>query len=529
MPVGSRIHPRRAWGATMLLAVVAVVLLIAGCGGGASTLDRADTGRAAEFVPSGTQLYFDISTDFDGGQWRQATDIAARFPAFSLLTARAKSELSEGRLDFDRDIRPLLGDSAALAFPDLTNTDDPPVLMVLSIADGRQDDVVKLFSRDSAAFRNAEEYRGVRIGQGDDIALAVFDDALVASQSPDTVAAAIDARRDGIRASVAGSKKVRDALAGLPDEVLVQGYVDIAEIAQRVGAAQGPVVRQQLEAMGISPDAGIALSLSAEADGIRIKALASKVQDAPQTGLFTPTLADRLPASTVGYMGANDLFAIGQQSIARFVEGNAEAERILTQMRGVLGLIGLPADDLRNLFSGEVALAVVPGTSGPLPVDVLGILAAQDGRRADATLANIVKSVTAFFGSQSGAPSFAPMRLANGVSGGAAHFPNGLDVVYGVDGENVFLGTDGDLVRSAQNPSNTLAEDPAYRRATDQMPTGVQTVTWINVQRLLTIIEHESPSSMDAMTRANLQPIRNVAGWSTLGDRPTFELFITIE
>ncbi len=509
--------------------LLACVLAIAGCGGGDATLAGSGAGRVAEFVPSRSQVYLEISTDLESGQWRQAADLASRFPIYQDLLRRAKESLSRGKIDFDRDLRPLLGDSAAVAIPDVTRTDDPTVLIVVDIADGKETEVRDLFVRDGSLSNVEREHRGVSIYRSSDIYMAIFDESLVASQSADMVARSIDTRRGGRDASLAGSAKIRQALAGLPDEVLVQGYVDFAEIISGIGAAQRPEVRRQIEASGLSADAGLAMSLSAESDGIRLKAVASKVEGAPQVGVYTPALPAHIPADAVAYLGANDLYNVTRVVLERVSEGNQQTKDQLGQVRGALNFFGLPIEDLKNITSGEVAAAVLPVPSGGRMPDVVAVLTATDGKAAATTLENVRKQLDLL--SRTGTaniPSFSQVRLGNGVTGWETRLDGGVSIVHGIDGRNVLLGTSVDAIKSVQSPKARLSEDRGYRDATDQMPSEVQSVMWLNVEQTLKMVQTLAPDEMTDEVMENLRPVRNVAGWSTAGDRPTFEFFITI-
>lgn len=507
--------------------LVACVLAIAGCGGDA-TLAGSGAGRVAEFVPARTQIYFEISTDLESGQWKQAADLASRFPAYQDMLSQAKSSLSQGRIDFDRDLRPLLGDSAAVALPDVTSSGEPVVLMVVDIADGKESEVRDLFQRDGSLSADRREHGGVSIYRSSDVHIAIFDEALVASPSADAVARSIDARRGGSDRSLAGSKKVRQALAGLPDEVLVQGYIDLAEIVTGVGAAQRPEIRRQIEAAGISTDAGLAISLTTEPDGVRLKAVASAVPNAPQVGLFTPSLTRQVPAGALGYVGAENLYEITGSTLEQMRKSNPDLDDQLGQLRGALNLFGLPMPDLENLTSGEFAAAVLPPASGGSVPGGVVILEAQDEAKASTTLDNVRKQMELLRGANASIPTFTRVRLDNGVTGWEAPLQPGMSIVHALDAGRVLVGTGVDAVRAVQSPKSRLSDDPAFREATDQMPSEVQSIMWIDVEAVLKVVDALAPGELDAEARENLAPLRNVAGWSTAGERPAFELFFTI-
>src|SRR4051812_20743147 len=91
-----------------LLALLLPVLAAAGCGsdkGASGPLDK-----SLRYVPADAPFAVAIDTDLNGGQYRAAGEIADRFP----FAGTAEEELKKmfergGNVDFDRDVRPLLG------------------------------------------------------------------------------------------------------------------------------------------------------------------------------------------------------------------------------------------------------------------------------------------------------------------------------------------------------------------------------------------------------------------------------------
>src|SRR4029450_9640990 len=97
-------------------ALAGSAIAVAGCGGDSES--RSSAGDVASFVPSSSPLYLEVTTDFDGAQWQQAEGLAKQFPGYPKL-GRAPPA---GAVNFDRDIRPLLGERAALAGLELPDT-----------------------------------------------------------------------------------------------------------------------------------------------------------------------------------------------------------------------------------------------------------------------------------------------------------------------------------------------------------------------------------------------------------------------
>ena len=99
-----------------LLAVLALVLT--GCGG--TTMDAATGG--ADIVPADSPAFVSIDTDLGSSQWQAIDELASRFPDKEKLIRSMKRDLLEDEgVDWDKDVRPALGDELALAWLDFEN------------------------------------------------------------------------------------------------------------------------------------------------------------------------------------------------------------------------------------------------------------------------------------------------------------------------------------------------------------------------------------------------------------------------
>jgi hypothetical protein len=62
------------------------------------------------------------------------------------------------------------------------------------------------------------------------------------------------------------------------------------------------------------------------------------------------------------------------------------------------------------------------------------------------------------------------------------------------------------------------------------MPSKVDSLLWLNGEELLTALDAGGVlKDAPAGVIANLRPLKNLAAWSTGGDKPTFEAFLTIK
>jgi hypothetical protein len=361
--------------------------------------------------------------------------------------------------------------------------------------------------------------------------IGVVDGTAVVGTSKALLERAIEAHNAGTGQTMAGSKRLADALAELPDEVLAQGFVDVGAFVQMAGRTGSGAVAKQLADAGVGSDAGIGVSVSAEQDGLRFKAVGIGMRsDAARLEQFTPTLVKQVPGDAIAYVGFRNAFGIADQAMKQLASGkDAQSGKDLAQAELALPLLGVTKDDLKALTSGEHAVVVTKGASQP---GVVAALEVADPKRATATLDALrANGPTLLKKAGKPIPPFTAVPLGNGVTGWRSQVSPKTGLVFGVDGNLALIGTQVAAVRQVQSPTSTLADDPAYQAATREMPSKVGGVAWINGEELRRALDNvgalkDAPKD----TVANLRPIQSIAAWtSTTGDKPTFEAFITIK
>jgi hypothetical protein len=528
-------------------ALAGAALAVAGCGGSSETGSTA--GDVASFVPAGSPFYLEVTTDLDGPQWTQIETLAKLFPAYPEFRAMLDEELKAGDVDFERDVKPLLGERAAvgvLSVPDtggLQGTlssadpdaaagaaagaaDDTEVVGVLDIAEGKDQEMVELLTRSGAT--QAGEHKGVAYytQPDDDTVVAVTDGALVVTNSTGQLYQALDAHEAGGDETLAGQDRFTDALAKLPADVFGQAYFDVGALIRQAGTDS-----PQLKQLGVEDyqDAVVAASLAAEPEGARLKGV---VLGAPDTGMseFSPTLDDRAPADAIAYLGFHDLAG----SVSTLLEQaraaqSADAQQQLDALGQQLPqLLGVSLEDLSALTSGEHAVVV---TGGAKPGAALA-LQVEDGAQAQATLDKLRTGVPALlrtFSPDTTLPAWQQVPLAAGVQGWRLPLSPDAGVVYGVDGDLAIVGTSVPTVTAVQRPAAPLSASADYQAGVSGMPDRVTSVLWVNVGRLVETADALGTfDADDAKTLANLKPVKSVAAWTTGGETPTFEVFVRL-
>ena len=101
-------------------ALAGSALAVAGCGGNSSATGSS-AGEVASYIPAGSPLYLEATTDFGGPQWTQVDNLAKLFPAYPRLRTMVDDALKSDNVNFETDVKPLLGKRAAIAGLDFPN------------------------------------------------------------------------------------------------------------------------------------------------------------------------------------------------------------------------------------------------------------------------------------------------------------------------------------------------------------------------------------------------------------------------
>ena len=532
--------------ALAVAAVAVSAIAVAGCGGSSSSTGSAP-GDVAGFVPLTSPAYFEITTDLEGTQWSQVGKLAALFPGYPKLQKMIDDSLQGDGVNFENDVKPLLGDRAAIAalsVPDvsgITTTDAAGAagaaqnalsdtgVGVVDIADGKDAAVTALVAKKSAP---KGEHDGVTYykAKDDGTLTAVTDGALVITDSQPALFAALDAHQAGGDQTLAGTSKFTDALGKLPDDVFAQGYVDVGSFL-RQAIAQSPQLGQLGQLEGYQ-NAVVAASVAAEPDGVRVKGVVDGVDNVPTGGEFSPTLTSNAPADAIAYVGFSDV--AGQLTkVFQTVQGSLGKEQVqqLDAFSTQLPLLlGVSLDDLKALGSGEHALVVTDGQPNPGAALALKV---EDGARAKTTLDTVRQKLPALiktFSPQTALPPWSRVPLANGVQGWRLPLSPQAGAVYGVNGDLAVIGTSVAAVTAVQSPTSPLAASADFQAATDGMPDTVTSVVWVNLQQGIGALQRFGAfKDAPPETLPNLRPLKSIAAWTTSGDTPTFEMLLTLK
>ena len=336
-------------GAVALLAIALTVVL-------ATRGDAAPTDGTAQLVPPNALLYAHLSTSEGRTQDARLLEIAGRFsvlreriPALAMALTPAA-----GGLDYERDVRPWLGDEAAVALLDGGSAGPEPLL--LAAVDDRaaaQRTLAKLGARP------AGRHAGTPLLSLPPRATAAFtEDHLVIGPAA-AVSGAIDRAGDDAPPSLAEARVFRRAAEERAGAASLELFATTFGLRRLLDGATG--LAGMAGRLLMSPRLeGVHAQIAAEERGVRATA---RVLRAPggEPAAFEPELAGNVPSGTAGFVALPGLDAM--TALAERAGGAA----LLTDIEEALPLAaGIELEDLLAPLGDEAVLSVQAGEAAPI-------------------------------------------------------------------------------------------------------------------------------------------------------------------
>jgi hypothetical protein len=483
--------------ALLIVAFVAVPALPCGAPGG-DVCPPADD--AIALVPDDSLAYVHVNVDPGTEQYDEASDVASRIPT---LTGQVTSRLlnrvpgPHGQPpDYARDIQPWFGGQAALALiPASERTAEEVQLLQISDSAGAK----KFAESIATGTPRTNDYRDVPVGV-DRRGLATAEvGGFLAIGRESGIRAVIDAQSGASgTGSLENEPAATAALDALPDERLADVYLSPDGIDRLVGNPRGPLATLDAAvdpgasdgaAIGlVAGDSGIEVDIRSELDEARAKAQPGFFAAFPT---FVPSLTASLPPDSLGYIGLAEpgktLISLIEQASAD-QPGLAAAVASLVKRVKQLGKVDLQKDLLPSLGS-EAAFAIEPG-SGRQGVPYLEFLSSGvDADRAGKALASLQGPIVAALSPRTGqAPTFEQEKVGE-VTANSVRLSPTVDLTYAIAGSTLLVATDPAAVKQLTGGSGSLADDDAFKDATNGFEGDVSLLAYLNLSGLLTLGE----------------------------------------
>ncbi|HEX5465171.1 MAG TPA: DUF3352 domain-containing protein [Candidatus Limnocylindrales bacterium] len=503
----------------------------------------------AGYLPAGTLVYLDARLDLPGDQGQQVADFLSRFPGLAdraalpaklddVLTRLVRSA-SDGKVDYDSQIKPWFGGRVALALtsgPTTSGGQAPAeatsagALALFSVSDvtAARSDLAAIASAAGATVGAPGTYRGATLetltdGSGGGAVLGLSQDMLIVGPSAEAVKGALDVH-SGQGASLAASGTFTDALTGLRADRLGTVYVDVPGLTAAAQRAAGGSPQASLLASLPQPLGAVAGELHAESDRLVASFRAAKGPDAPNLSARTSDLAQHVPAGAIVYLEAHDAGQLLSQSLGQLSaaagQGSADDQQ-LQALDGYLGFLGGP--DALVGWIKDAGAAVTWGADGQPQAGLVAL--ATDADTAQARLKQWL-GLLSLAGSSSGVST--TQEQASGVTitiihldagsggpaagaGGAAALPTELAVA--AKGDLIVVGLGDAFVKQvlALDPAGSLASSERFSAALAAAGGPRDSgLTWIDVNALDQHLAKVLPAGQRAEFEAQVKPYLDV-------------------
>jgi hypothetical protein len=421
-----------------------LVLLVSGCG---SKSSGSGLDTALSYMPKDAPAVFAIDTDLEGSQWQQVDKLIGKFPFGGQVKTQLKSALS-GRagIDYDKDVKPLLGNDFVAA---VTSASDASTPFVIAWKVGDEDAARKLIEKDAQKaqpIEGADVYRT----QGGDL-VALDDGVLVSASTPADLTAALKRAGSGDGLT---EETFNEDLGDLEEDSLMRVTGDVGALYKDPSAGAARKVKF------VAAQTSYGITLRAEDDGIEIAfdnrtegdladedlPLAPGAEAAPvvrRAGEIGIGLRD--PAHLIQYFEKNIAIA-SPSTIAGYNKEKAKAAKQL----------GIDIDkDLIGQLTGNSALSISLTGDFAVRADL------ADPPAAEATLKKVAPQLVKI--AKKNGKSLGLSTPKNGKGFYALAQANGKKVVFGVVGKTFVAATD--AARAAQFAGQSPSAVPGAKGA----------------------------------------------------------------
>jgi Protein of unknown function (DUF3352) len=335
------------------------VIAAAGCGGreAAGPLDE-----ALGYLPSEAPFVVAIETDLESSQYRALDRIASKFRFGEQAKESLRDSLAdEEGVNFDRDVRPLLGNPIVIGAPDarsLRGDNDNFVGAIQTRDQAKLDAVIE-----KSKGREVGEHAGATIyREADGDMYAVNEDVLVFGSDRRSLESALDTRDGG---DGLGEDAFQQALEDLPGEALIRLYADVQGLleadpstrpARRVKWVSG---LRTLGLTGVVGDDRLDVEYRLRTEGV------SETDLPIAPGDESPGIVRRPEEVAVGIRDLRRIIEFGEAAASAVnPEGFRDYESGKEQLAGLLD-VNLDEDVIAQL-QGDTALSV--GSDGAVTV-----------------------------------------------------------------------------------------------------------------------------------------------------------------
>ena len=496
----------------LALSVVIAAGLLAGCGMGPTD----EAARSAGITPPDVLAFFSLSLDPSVEQKRHLLSVAEAFPKADIKDEfdQSRDELLEGLsdeagLDYETQVKPVLGPEVALAFFPPSNPDgEPEGVLIIEIDDEEAAKKLAAEGTEGAAYRIV----------GDHL-LATMD-----GPNADALFDRFEGRSEG--GGLSAKPEFERLTSELHGDRLLLGWVDLprlVELAKEATEGQDIPFTSWDPWNAIGKSSPAAFDLHAENQAMVFEAVSAATGEEKGS---RPVITEGLPADLLGALTVFDL----EKALGDVVESftNELGDEAGTgDLADELGLD--PERDILSWWGGETVLAVGPMNDATGFPDAALIVEPSDRAAAEAGELKLIGAAEEATG---------PLTRHE-VEGSRVHTVSeateGLQPAFGLLGDRFIFATSLEyLEQVATEDTEALSESDGYESVIDPDTSGAtQAQLYLDVDRIREALEKtfDMDSDEDYMreARPNIEPLdRFGMRAARIGDLNRVRLEITV-
>jgi hypothetical protein len=470
-----------------LIAVSAVCLALAGCGGGGSTTGSS-AADVAGIIPASAPLLLAFESDPESDQWQQADTLLSKFPGKQKLLDELRKSAKEEGFDLEQDFLPALGDETYLVLLDFENEGENLVVLTKPRDKEKLQQLLKE-SDDPTVTRDVDGW---------------------------TVIAEKEATIDRFAADgekLDGAAWFEDAQARVQEDALLTLFANGAPLTKALTEDTIPGCDPPAQQGTITYMAAVML---AEDDGVRFK-LAMASEGAPEVAQGESLLSE-VPSGAFAYIGSPgfDFAGLGYTEQLRCALESEGLDEIENQ-------IGVRFEQILDLFAGGFGIYTRPAALIP---EVTLLLAPKDSTAGVRTLDTLAQKAGALMGS-------APRPQTVGGIEAKELRVGPVSILYGAKDSHVAVTTARAGIEALAAGGDSLEDDPAFKSATDAAGVGdAEVYAYFDLRRLVDLgedIAGFADEDLPAEVRANLEPLKSFVSFGDISDPNDIEVGAFLE
>lgn len=434
-----------------ILSVAVLSLVLAACGDSESSSDSGKNplDNALGYVPKGTPFVASFDTNPKGKSFANGKAIIEKFPFANQIEQGITSGLKGQNVDYNRDVKPLLGNEFVVGATDVKSfTDDAGndknFVGAIQTKDG--DKLKGILEKEKP--KGLGDKSGAKLYQDDDTFFAIKDDVLVVAGTRKLLEAAV-ARRDGD--DHFSESDFDKGTADLPKDAAVRTYFNVQELL-----ANDPDTADAQKVKWVKALRSFGLTAAVESDKLRVDFKLGTDPDGLTdadlpiaSGEQSPAVIDKTGEIGFGLRGLDQIFTFGENAAQAVDPGQFGSYETAKQTVEKQLKVDID-DDLLKQLSGDISLSSSIGGKFALKAKV------EDEAAFKKTLAKLGKVLPAIIQSSSGQkPSYSAAKGSNGLYSLSS---SGQSFAYGVIDGNFVLSDTPASARQAATATTTKVE-----------------------------------------------------------------------